>query len=158
MRIKFLAFFLFVPVLLWAQDVTTLVPQASSHSFEAISWGKDGRIYSPNFVNGHIHQINLDGTVNIIRSDLAERFQFQLSPNPVRDQLKITYELPTSASVRLGLHAPTGQLLVTMADTTQSSGPQELIYQFGEHLSAGQYHLVLTVNGRSATKPLVLIR
>lgn len=379
MRIELLAFLFFVPVFLLAQEVTTLTPQDASHSFEAISWGKDGRIYSPDFVNGHIHQINLDGTVTKIRSgysgplggaftddgmyyvsefytgsifrvtptgvdslmgtgyggptgmlvdsaqakifvsdyngskinvlnletgarttlatlgglngpdgivyapngdlivanfndnkihritqegvislfatlegspnsgylvnfgtgylcagfaghriyhitqegevsvwagtgaggendgpadqatffkpngiainptadtlvvtsgengigmrmitnlgfptsvadNLADSFLFRLSPNPVRDQLKISYQLPASASVQLGLHSPSGQLLATVVDSTQASGQQEVIYQINKHLPAGQYHLVLTVDGKSATKPLVLVR
>lgn len=379
MRIEFLAFFFLAPVFLLAQEVTTLVPLDASHSFEAISWGKDGRIYSPDFINGHIHQVSLDGTVtrigsgysgplggaftddgmyyvseyytgNIFRitpsgvdslmgtgyggpsgmlvdsaqtkifvsdynnskvsildletgerttlaalgglngpdgivyaangdlivanfndnkihritqdgaislfatlegsansgylvnfgsgflsagfaghriyhitqegevsvwagtgvggendgpadqatffrpngiainpaadtlvvtsgengigmrmvtnfdfptsiaDDLTDSFLFRLSPNPVKDELKVSYQLTARASVKLGLHSLTGQLLATMLDSTQAGGPQEVTYQIDNYLPAGQYHLVLTVNGQSATKRLVLVR
>ncbi len=98
------------------------------------------------------------GFPTAVAENLVESFQFQLSPNPVRSQLKVSYELPQSAAVKLALHAPSGQLLKTMVDSTQVQGLQERVYQLDDHLPAGHYRLVLTVNGRSATKPLVLVR
>lgn len=98
------------------------------------------------------------GFPTAVADDLTESFQFQLSPNPVKDQLKVSYWLSRSSAVQLSLYSLSGQLLTTMVDSAQVSGLQEAVCQIDDHLPAGHYRLVLTVNGQSATRPLVLVR
>lgn len=61
---------LLLPYFTYAQEVSTLIP-ASNATYEAISWSEDGRIYTPDFVNGHLYQLHLDGSVDTLMSGLA---------------------------------------------------------------------------------------
>lgn len=73
MKFALVFFIFFTSALLYAQEVTTLIPPATApafHSFEAISWSKDGRIYCPDFYSGKLYQINRDGTKITLRDSI----------------------------------------------------------------------------------------
>ncbi len=71
MKFLLYLFLFFTSALLYAQNVTTLIPPGPDQSFEAISWSKDGRIYSPDFGNGRLYQINRDGTKTTLRAGIV---------------------------------------------------------------------------------------
>ncbi|MEM9931193.1 MAG: SMP-30/gluconolactonase/LRE family protein, partial [Bacteroidota bacterium] len=53
------------------QVVETLIPVSVSHSFEAISWHTDGRIYSADLLNNRVNQINLDGSLTTVLPSIS---------------------------------------------------------------------------------------
>lgn len=62
-----IVFFFLLPVVLPAQQVSTLVND-SSREFAAMHWHEDGRIYSVDYFNGRVYQVFLDGTVETLVS------------------------------------------------------------------------------------------
>ncbi|MEL6142102.1 MAG: hypothetical protein AAFU67_10830, partial [Bacteroidota bacterium] len=80
MRSLILFFYLLINTHLIAQEVNTLIP-FSSATYEAISWSEDGRIYTPDFVNGHILSIHLDGAKDTLVIDLEGPLGGTFGPN-----------------------------------------------------------------------------
>jgi len=112
--------------LLFSQEVTTLIPPATApdfHSFEAISWSKDGRIYCPDFYRGKIYQINRDGTKitlqDSIRGPLGGAFDDAGNYYYSEFNLGNIYRLTPAgvdSLIGTGFGGPTG----TMVDSTQT--------------------------------------
>lgn len=66
-KITTLFCFLFFVIVIDAQEVSTLVNDPGRR-FEAIHWHPDGRIYSVDYYNGRLYQIQLDGSVETVLS------------------------------------------------------------------------------------------
>jgi immune inhibitor A len=86
------------------------------------------------------------------RSELAVERDLSLAPNPARGQTRISYTLPVSGPVCLGLYDVAGNLVRRLAQGLQQAGTHRLLVD-SRSLAPGIYVLRLESSGtRTATK------
>ncbi len=56
---------------LCGQRLETYVPTQAGRYFEALSWSADGRIYTPDFVNGLLYRVNPDSSISLLLDSLS---------------------------------------------------------------------------------------
>lgn len=78
-------------------------------------------------------------------------------PNPFNPATVISYDLPVSGYVRLGVYNVLGQLVVSLVDGTKEAGSHTVRFD-GSDLSSGVYLYRLEVGNFIRTRRMVLIR
>jgi hypothetical protein len=89
-------------------------------------------------------------------------FQLQNYPNPFNTRTTIRYFLPVPRTVKLVLYNLRSQIIMEYAESFQSAGPHEIIWdgrgQSGKEVSSGVYYAVLRGNSAIQTIKMCLIR
>jgi len=92
------------------------------------------------------------GTVGLISAENdAAFFKLAAFPNPANDVVNITYTLPEKSEVSIALWNVLGQPVQQLELETRQIGEHNKSLNISE-LSAGNYLLVLNINGKTATK------
>ncbi|HPI08307.1 MAG TPA: PKD domain-containing protein, partial [Saprospiraceae bacterium] len=84
---------------------------------------------------------------------LEENYQLQLSPNPSQDHCILSIDMPLAAHVAYRLFSASGRNIFERS-AFMGAGKQS-IFMETKNLPTGNYFLVVTVNGKSATLPLI---
>ncbi len=91
-----------------------------------------------------------------------EAIAVSVYPNPFNPQTTISYELPVSGLVRVGIYNVKGQKVKTLYHGWQAQGTQSLIWngldEGGSLVGSGVYFAHLEQNGRSTTVKLMLLK
>ncbi|MDO9069099.1 MAG: right-handed parallel beta-helix repeat-containing protein, partial [Deltaproteobacteria bacterium] len=86
----------------------------------------------------------------------------QNRPNPFNRTTTIAYQLPAAGEVCLKVYNIAGQLVRTLVDQRQSSGPHAVSWDGrdgqGRQASAGVYHYRLVSGGRALTRSLLYVK
>jgi hypothetical protein len=80
-----------------------------------------------------------------------------VTPNPVVSQSVLRYTLGTSADVKVELYDVSGKLVMTLANSYQSSGTYELNINAGD-LTSGVYKAVLQANGKTLSTNVNIVK
>ncbi|NCA21123.1 MAG: T9SS C-terminal target domain-containing protein, partial [Crocinitomicaceae bacterium] len=114
-------------------------------------------------------QLNSDNTVGDIEEpgnvsagikDLNSRTDFRFLnayPNPFNDITVIEYQLENNANVQLEVYDFLGNKVAELVNTNLGAGIYKTIFKAGD-LPGGVYFNRLTVNGRTITRKLVLVK
>ena len=99
--------------------------------------------------------LNLQAKNPAVIQSSADKFSFQVFPNPFRDEIQVTYTLTEKALVTVGLYAPGGAKLTTLVSQVQS-GTQTLSRDVSKYAQQpGVYLLKVTVGDKTYTEKLV---
>jgi hypothetical protein len=142
-------------------------------SFERVKylWYAQG-VRLPLFVTVEDYSIATNGTKNLLASgsflntqakspasiqSLTDQFSYQVSPNPFRNEIQLTYTLTGNALVTVALYASGGAKLVTLVSEVQS-GTQTFSKDVSKYAQLpGVYLLKITVGNKTYTEKLVKI-
>jgi hypothetical protein len=114
-------------------------------------------------------QINSDNTIGDIEEpgnissgikELSYKTDFRFLnayPNPFNDRTVIEYQLENNAKVQMEVFDFMGNKVAELVNTNLSAGTYKTIFKAGE-LAGGVYFNKLTVNGRTITRKLVLVK
>jgi hypothetical protein len=81
-----------------------------------------------------------------------------IAPNPARDEVEVRYTLPTEGEVRITLLDARGiEVLVLLGGERQQAG-EYAVRRAVAGLASGNYTLRLTVDGRTASRNLTIVR
>ncbi len=89
-------------------------------------------------------------TINIVVSEvnsiseLINKYEIELSPNPAKEQITLSYQLPFSEEVTVGLFSANGQWLQDIYTEKQNNGPQKHEMNISK-LPAGSYWLKIGI-------------
>ena len=78
-------------------------------------------------------------------------------PNPATTQSTVSYTLAERSAVTAELVNMIGQRVATIASGVQAAGPHSAGFDVA-NLSAGSYLLRMTVNGKTSTEPVVVVK
>lgn len=138
-----------------AQGGTTTDPLRYSFTDDAIPFEAETLSY-------RLVQKDLDGTESTVGERTVtiggpERFTVHgNTPNPVRGQTRIRYEVPAQTHVTVSVHDMLGRKVRTLVDQKQK-GYQEVSFT-PERLSSGVYLYRVTAGDQSETRRMVLMR
>ncbi len=90
-------------------------------------------------------------------------FQFRAPvPNPARSQSRLSFDLPTSAEVRLRVHDLSGRAVRTMALGRLAAGPHDRVWNTTDDadrpLPAGVYFMRLEAGAHHALRRVLVLR
>jgi len=125
----------------------------------------------PVFVTLEDYSIATDGTKKLIDSQsflntkaksplasnlLADDFEYQVFPNPFRDNIKVSYYLPEKAIVTIELFASDGTKLVTLVSNQEQSGAQTISQNLSQYTQQlGVYLLKINIGDKTYSEKLV---
>jgi len=78
-------------------------------------------------------------------------------PNPFNAKTVISYELPTTAHVKLEVYNLFGERVATLVDVEQEAGYKSVSWD-GSEVSSGLYFYKLTAGDFSETKRMMLVK
>lgn len=91
--------------------------------------------------------------------DNAEKFNFDISPNPVESNSVVRFNLPTAQNVRLVLNSATGMEIAEITNNYLPQGSNQFEINANQfNLSNGVYYLTLVTENGIATKKLLYIK
>ena len=93
-------------------------------------------------------------SIGEIEKDL---FKLSVNPNPVVTHAQISFTLPEKSAVTITLIDTKGSLVKMISAETQAAGIHNQLIDFSE-VSAGDYLLKMTINGKTETKKVVKIK
>lgn len=83
-------------------------------------------------------------------------------PNPSRGSLSLSYQIPASGRVELGIYDITGRLVKTIINQDQPAGKHQVRWdgrnEKGQNAASGVYFYSLKTGDRTVTKKLVMIK
>jgi len=86
------------------------------------------------------------GTSGIEKKDLLSQLDFNIYPNPAKDQTTITYNLDKQAKVKLSVYNKLGQKLKVISDNNQTLGIYEIPLNL-KNFKKGIYLIRLVIDG-----------
>lgn len=110
--------------------------------------------------NNTIEDIEEPGNVSSGIKELSTRADFRFInayPNPFNDVTVIEYQLENNANVQLEIFDFLGNKVAELVNSNLNAGIYKTIFKAGD-LSEGIYFSKLSVNGRTITRKLVLIK
>jgi hypothetical protein len=147
--------------------VKTTEEHASFERVKYLWYAQDVRL--PLFVTMEDYSIAADGSrklltaqsylntqvENEVSAQPADAFTYQVSPNPFRDEIQITYTLTEKSLVTVALYASGGAKLTTLVSQVQS-GTQSFSKDVSKYAKLpGVYLLKITVGDKTYTEKLV---
>lgn len=104
-----------------------------------------------------------DGVINTIEDPLidgqpSETILFNNYPNPFNPLTNISFNLPTSGAVELSIYNLQGQKIATLINTKQSAGTHTVQWDASGYSSGIYFYRLVTENGFTETKSLVLLK
>jgi len=149
--------------------VKTTEGNASFERVKYLWYTKDVRL--PLFVTLEDYSVAADGTKKLITSGsflntqsksptgiqtTADAFSYQVSPNPFRNEIQITYTVTEKAPVTIALYASNGKELTTLVSQQLQSGTQTVSKEVSQYAKLpGVYLLKLTVGDKTYTEKLL---
>jgi hypothetical protein len=94
-----------------------------------------------------------EGTVNI--SEVKNSAELVIYPNPAQGKVNISYQLPVSEQVSIGIYDLQGKAVQTWASEAKAAGKHELVWQ-AENLPKGSYILRFSTAKGSFSKTIIL--
>ncbi|MBU1936191.1 T9SS type A sorting domain-containing protein, partial [bacterium] len=88
---------------------------------------------------------------------LPATYTLEAFPNPFNSTIKITYEIPKVADVRLRIMNVLGREAATLVNTSQTAGKHDVTWS-AENLSSGIYFACLEAGNETLVKKLVLLK
>jgi hypothetical protein len=80
------------------------------------------------------------------------------SPNPFASHTRISYQLPTTSRVRLGIYNVAGQLVINLVDGVQAAGLHEAVWTDATRQATGIYFYRLSYAGQTRTGKMQLMK
>jgi hypothetical protein len=96
--------------------------------------------------------IGLTG-IDEMSADLA----FSVSPNPIRNNASVSFDLTKNSSVQLSVYNATGKLVFETLEKEFTVGSHSIIFE-NDNLSAGIYYFQLTSGGSLNTQKVVITK
>jgi hypothetical protein len=94
-----------------------------------------------------------EGTVGI--SEIKNTAELLIYPNPAQGKVNISYQLPVSEQVSIGIFDLQGKAVQTWASEDKPAGKHELVWQ-AENLPKGSYILRFSTAKGSFSKTIIL--
>ena len=94
--------------------------------------------------------------INITQQPVFQKNILSVMPNPFRDTVQISFELPAHAAVQLVVQNSAGQTVYRSVPKSLAQGAHHLEWAAGEN-NAGIYQIQLEVNGAAYTKAILKI-
>lgn len=120
-------------------------------------------VYSPDYESIPSNVISVEVTVDTI-DDAVELTTSLLGnyPNPFNPKTNIAYQLENDTLVNLSIYNVRGQKINTLVNNLQTSGKHTIVWNgddvFGNPVSSGIYYYRLTVENKSLSKKMILIK
>lgn len=108
----------------------------------------------------YIYLNNFPGLNSIknISSEIPEEFKLEQNyPNPFNPSTVISYHLSAGDFISLKVYDALGNEVATLVNKKQNAGSYEVIFK-DENLPSGVYYYILTSNGISDTKRMILLK
>ncbi len=85
---------------------------------------------------------------------------WQNYPNPFNPSTRISFDLNKAGNVKLTVYNSLGEQVTVLLDSSYGKGHYEVVFDARKRgtLASGVYYYRLTFNGRSVTKPMVLLK
>ena len=104
-----------------------------------------------------------DGVINTIEDPIideqpSETILFNNYPNPFNPVTNISFNLPTSGTIELSIYNLQGQKIATLINTKQSAGTHTVQWDASGCSSGIYFYRLVTENGFTETKSLVLLK
>jgi len=91
-----------------------------------------------------------------IQTSSINAFTYQVTPNPFRNEIQITYTVPEKALVTIALYTSGGSELTTLVSQQAQSGSQTVSKDVSQYAKfPGVYLLKLTVGDKTYTEKLL---
>ncbi|HEC78032.1 MAG TPA: T9SS type A sorting domain-containing protein [candidate division WOR-3 bacterium] len=92
----------------------------------------------------------------------AKTTLYQITPNPLRNNALIRYQIPSRQQVKLNIYDVSGQLVKTLVNEIQNPGSHEVVWNArdaqGAQVASGVYFLKLTTGDTTETQKILLIK
>jgi hypothetical protein len=123
-------------------DTTTLT-RSTAH-FQAHIYEVEWTITTDNVTGTEIHSVRAE-------------YEIEIYPNPVADQLTVSYTLPKSENVNIDLMSAEGKRLKTLVNEKQAPGTHTYTLSSSQlnMNTSGLYYLVLSVDGAKLVEKLI---
>lgn len=101
--------------------------------------------------------IDTDNITGIEVNSVRSEYEIEIYPNPVSDQLTVSYTLPRSAMVNIGLINAEGKQIKTLANERQAPGTHTYSVPSSQlnMNTSGLYYLTLSVDGSRMVEKLI---
>jgi len=83
--------------------------------------------------------------------------EFSISPNPIKDNAAVTFDLNTNGNVQLSVYNSTGEKVFETAEKEFSAGNHTILFE-NSNLSSGIYYFNLTVDGKLTTQKAIITK
>jgi hypothetical protein len=116
---------------------------------------------SNNHFQQHVYEVtwsvNTDNITGIEISSVRSEYEIEIYPNPVADQLTVSYSLPKNAMVNIELIGADGKRVKTLANEKQAPGTHTYSLPSDQlnMNTSGLYYLVLSVDGSKLVEKLI---
>ncbi|MEM1054589.1 MAG: carboxypeptidase regulatory-like domain-containing protein [Bacteroidota bacterium] len=90
-------------------------------------------------------------------SPVADSFDLQIAPNPIRSRTEIRYALAESGPIRVAAYDALGREVAVLASGRQSAGPHAVAWETVA-LAAGVYVVRVETEAGAASRPVVVVR
>lgn len=97
------------------------------------------------------------GTIGAEENSLTKPIKFMASPNPVTKFLSVSFNLPSSNHILLGLYDASGRLIKNLMDETMVAGNHISTINM-DGLNSGIYFVSLKADGMNISRKITLIR
>jgi hypothetical protein len=109
----------------------------------------------------HIYEVtwtvDTDNVTGVEIHSARAEYEIEIFPNPVTDQLNVSYTLSKNADVNIDLTGSDGKQLKTLVDEHQKPGTYTYSFQPGQvnMNTSGLYYLTLRINGSTLVEKLI---
>ena len=86
----------------------------------------------------------------------ASFYLSNVSPNPVKEKMKFSFRIATSAQVKIGIYDIMGKHIENISNEKLAAGTYEKRWFKKENLPRGIYFLIVDVNGKKQSKQFVI--
>ncbi len=141
-------------ILLSEKDYTLL-------TFRYISFDSDSSISIIDTTNGKIvTNLNTEVCGKAFRNiGYYKPLKISVAPNPVSDEITISYNLPVDVPVVASLYSPIGEKVESLLDTFQKAGEYSCTIPLTDgNLNSGIYYLIVSAGARSIMEKVVITR
>jgi hypothetical protein len=105
---------------------------------------------------GFEEQVQFDIGLTGIDEMIADQ-EFLISPNPIKDNATIAFELKKNSFVQLTIFNSTGERVFEIAEKEFSAGRNTILFE-NNSLSSGIYYFNLTIDGNLTTRKAVITK
>ena len=136
----------------WTQINEGIPTNSQVYSFASLN----GKVFSGSNNSGAYIYDNVSGIIS--QNETPLKFQlYQNYPNPFNPNTIINYELSMSNYVKLLIYDINGKLVEKLVDENQTAGSYNVKWDASNY-SSGVYFYILTVNGISEMKQMLLVK
>ena len=134
---------------LWYAQNVTLPLFISFEDFSIASDGTKNLRNAQSFLNTQVKK-------SFDTKSLSNNFDYQIFPNPFKDNIQLSYYLPENTVVTVELFTSGGSKLITLVSNQEQSGPQTISQDVSKYTQQpGVYLLKIIVGDKTYTEKLV---